>query len=279
MESKIMTDLPMSDYLKHPAVGSSSLKNILQSPADYKAALEMPSQETTATKLGTATHTAILEPEKFDEEYLCEPEDWGPHNVGEGKKKWDALKKQAKEEGKTPFAWKDTQYLNRVRESAKDHEALQMLLSGGKPEVTAWAKIGDHNYKARVDWLTHQQSGLFDSCWVWDLKTSSKGMDDNSLSRTIFNNGYHFQAAHHTQVLKAAGIDVKGWGWIFVSTDTPYPHIVMRKASPALLAAGYEDWKYAKRLLEQCTKDDQWPGFAKLPLEIDLPQWAEKDYG
>ena len=273
-----MTDLPMSEYLAHPAVGSSTLKNILQSPADYKAALAIPSQETAATQLGTATHTAILEPHKFNHDYHCQPEDWGPLNSGEGRKKWDQHKKQAKENGIIPLKWDDVCYLNRVRAAAESHEALQMLLRAGKPEVTAVAKIDGHEYKARVDWLTHKSVGFFEPRWVWDLKTSSKPVDDDTLSRTIFNWGYHFQAAHHTQVLKAAGIDVQGWGWIFVSTSTPAVHIVMRKASAALLSAGLEDWKYAKHMLEQCTKDDHWPGYAKTPLEIDLPQWAEKEY-
>ena len=125
--------------------------------------------------------------------------------------------------------------------------------------------------KARVDWLTHDG-------YIWDVKTTSKPVDDDSLAKTIFHYGYHFSAAHHTRVLREAGIDVKGFGWIFVSTDTPYPHIVMKKSSAALTKAGEMDFEYAVELLGSCTQDNDWPGYPQEPTEIGLPSYGERYY-
>ena len=84
-------------------------------------------------------------------------------------------------------------------------------MSGGQAEVTGFCHYRGVEAKARVDLLTKDN-------FIWDLKTSSKPVDDSALAKTVFHMGYHFQAAHHTLVLKECGIDVSGWGWIFVST-------------------------------------------------------------
>ncbi len=267
----ISYDMPMADYLKHPGVGSSSLKNILMSPRDYKAALAIPSKDTASTLLGELTHTFMLERDKFDERYVVQPEDWGPKNKGEAKKKWDALKKKAKEEGKQHVSWEEKSFLDRLDGEMKSHIPLQAILNQGHPEVTVTCEHKGIVYKAREDWIASDD-------WVWDVKTSVKMADDDTLARTIFLMGYHFQAAHHMFVLKNAGIDVKGWGWIFVSTGTPHPHIILRRASKELLEAGRTDHSYARNLLEACTRDNHWPGFPQTPVEIGLPQWAEGDY-
>lgn len=261
----------MKDYLAHPHIGSSTLKNILLSPADFQAALDQESTSTAATIRGEAAHTVILEPTEFDKRYLLQTKDWGPKNKGEGKKKWDALKKQAAEEKKIPIDLADTRFLQALQRSATNHKPLQKILGNGKPEVTAYADIGEMGFKARCDWLTNDG-------YIWDVKTSSKPVDDESLSRTIFSMGYHFQAAHHTNVFKACGVDIKGWGWVFISTGTPYPHIVMRRASANLLKAGQDDWEYAAETLSDCLADDEWYGYVDEVTEIDLPVWAERIY-
>ena len=263
--------MTMTDYLKHPAIGSSMLKNILMSPADYKAALSQRNISTAAMSLGTAIHSAILEPTKFLNEYILQPENWGPKNKGDGFKKWKEFKETAKNVGKTPLAFEDSEFIKKVLHASQNHKPLQEVLAGGKSEVTAFAKIGDTELKARCDLLTKDN-------FIYDLKTTSKPIDDESLSRTIFNFGYHFQATHHTAVFKAAGIDVSGWGWIFVSTQTPAVHIVMRTASKELLAAGKQDWDYAKDRLNNCTKFDKWETHTDEVSEIGLPGYALKDY-
>ena len=93
----ISYDLSMKDYLSHEALGSSTLKTILQSPADYLAALEQENKTTSAKSLGTTIHTMLLEPHLFDKENAVQPEYWGPKNVGEGKRNGMLLKKSMRE--------------------------------------------------------------------------------------------------------------------------------------------------------------------------------------
>ena len=263
--------MTMTDYLKHPAIGSSMLKNILMSPADYKAALTQKNVDTSSTTLGTMIHSAVLEPIEFIKDYLLQPEDWGPKNKGEGHKRWKGFKDECKAVNKIPVTFEDAQYLKRVFNACNNHTNLKDILKDGKSEVTAFAEFGENEFKARCDLLTKDN-------WIWDLKTTSKPIDDENLAKTIYHMGYHFQAVHHSEVFKKAGVDIQGWGWIFVSTATPAIHIVMRTASEALLKAGKTDWDYAKDRLNNCTKFDKWETHTDEVSEIGLPGYALKDY-
>ena len=227
----IYYDLPMDEYLSNPAIGSSTLKNILSSPLDFKTAIDTPFTGTRSTLLGSATHTAILEPHTFDDLYLIQTEDWGPRNKGEGKKKWDALKKKGIDENKGVLSYEEGIFLSRSKKTSLENSLLAGILKEASIEVTSTCSHNGIDYKARPDVTS---KGLIN----WDLKTTSKPIDEQSLQRTIYNNGYHFQAAHHIFCQKQNDIEIKGWGWIFVSTATPHPHIVLRLASESLLEAG-----------------------------------------
>lgn len=267
MPCKVVSDLPMGDYLSHEYLGSSSLKKILESPADFIAAMKQ-REETKAMALGTAIHTAVLEPKEFLNRYLPQNLDWGPKNRLPGSKLWKELKESAKELGLIPLPYEDVQFIGRVRVAALSHRPLQKILSAGVAELTAFAR----GYKARTDWITDDEG------FIWDLKTTSKPVDDQSLERTIFNYGYHFQAAHHSWVFKEAGVDISGFGWIFVSTGTPAVHIRLKRATPEMLTAGAIDHKYAMEQYENCKKDDIWPGYSDEIEDIDLPHYAARDY-
>jgi hypothetical protein len=265
-------DESMADYLANEAIGSSSLKKILLSAKDYKYALSQKSSDTSSTKLGTNVHSQMLEYEKYDSEYMIQPEDWGPLNRSPGKQRWDEFKKLAKDEGKTPVKYSDGEFLLRLRSEIDSHDAYKTLRSKGKTEVSFYAEIDGIKLKSREDlWLPEDRE-------VWDIKTTSKPLDDESLERTVFSNGYHFSAAHHMQVMNTAGFPVNRWGWIFVSTGTPCPHIIIKEADEELLEAGRRDWKYAFETLKECIETGEWKGYYQGIQKIGLPEWVKNKY-
>ena len=261
--------LPMEDYLAHPGIGSSQLKKILTSPADFRAALSQKGTETKATSLGTAVHMAILEPELFAASYALQPEDWGPRNKGEGYKKWKAFKEE--NDGKDCISFEDGELLRRVLEACNKHKSLRMITANGKPEVTAVCTYRGQRLKARADWLTADG-------WIWDVKTTSKEVDDNNLGKTVFFNGYHFQAAHHSLVFREAGVDIKGFGWIFISTQTPAVHVITRRASEEVLDAGVYDHTFAFETLKRCQLSGQWQGFDDDIKDLRFPEFIDRNY-
>lgn len=261
---------PMQEYLDNPAISSSKLKLMLQSPKDFKYGASK--KETASQTKGTLWHTFMLERELYLKNHAIQPEDWGALNKNPGKKKWDEFKKQAKEDGKTPVKFDEAGELLALEREMEYHKALKKILGDFKAEVSFYGKFDDIELKSREDvWCE-------DSGAVWDVKTTSKNMDDESLEKVIFDNGYHFAAAHHMLVMDLAGYKPKSWGWIFVSTNTPCPHIVIKKASKELLEAGKQDWSYAFNMLKECMKKDSWPGYSDTIEEIGLPEWIERKY-
>ena len=97
----------MDEYLANEGIGSSDLKNILHTPKDYFYARKRKSKQTASTTKGTLWHSFILERNKYFEQYMIQPEDWGSLNKNPGKKMWDDFKNQAKEAGKTPVKFSD----------------------------------------------------------------------------------------------------------------------------------------------------------------------------
>lgn len=268
----IVENQPMADYLAHKGIGSSQLKTILESPKDYLYSLKKPSKETSSTSKGTLWHSFMLERQLYLDEHMIQPEDWGPLTQNPGRKLWAEFKEKAKEAGKKPVKFSDAGDLLDLEKEMLQHEEFKKIMHNHKAEVSFYAEIDGIKLKSREDIWCHEDGS------VWDVKTTSQDMDDESLEKAIFYYGYHFSAAHHMNVMKAAGAEVYKWGWIFVSTGTPAPHIVIKQASPDLLAAGMNDWNHAFNLLKECTASNRWPGYSDEIEEIGLPDWVERKY-
>ena len=223
-------DLPMQQYLDHHGIGSSLLKHILATPADFYAARQKGNGETKQTILGTAVHTAVLEPKEFYQRYALQPQDWGPRNVGIGYKLWNDFKKEHSH--KICLNWEDAQYIRTVIMTVVKHSFLQEILKEGRSEVTAFADYKTFSLKARNDLLLPRA--------IYDVKTTSESLDN--IFSLVFKSGWHFQAAQQIRVTNAnlsPSEYVNDYGWIIISTATPAVHIKVVKAPPELIKWAY----------------------------------------
>lgn len=273
-------NLPMEKYLAHPGISSSKLKNILFTPADYRAAdLAGKNDETKYTIRGEAIHTAILEPDYLESRFALQPADWGPKNKNPGMSLWKEFKKL--NAGKKIIEFKDAQLIQAVVRAATWHQELAGYLEHGRPEVTAFVKMAlmknlpPLEYKARTDLLYENGNRLE----MLDVKTTGESMTDDNLFKIIFNNGYHFQAAHHSFVFtEALGRTIDAYRWVFVSTETHAVHIRIVLCPPELLAWGYRDHEYATNRLIECIEKDEWPGYSPEVTDLKIPEWARRVY-
>ncbi len=242
----MIIDLTMDQYIAHPYLGSSTLRQILISPLHFYHYQRMPKTDTSATLFGTLTHTAITQSHLLSE-YAFQPEDWGPKNKGDGYTKWNDFKKA--NAGKIIVGFEEKQGIDRILLAASKNVCLQDILKDAQIEITALDEV--NSLKSRSDII--DRHGV-----VWDLKTTSKGMEDRDLAWTVLKMSYHFQAAHHMSVLGATD----GWGWIFVSTDGPAVHIRCFRASDLFLEKGNDDFNRALETYQECLRTREWPGFA-----------------
>ena len=79
----------MQEYLRHPAVSASRIKEVLRSPAHYQASLaaEPDSNETPAKRMGTLIHSAVLEPRRFLDNFMIAPD--VDRRTKDGKAQWE----------------------------------------------------------------------------------------------------------------------------------------------------------------------------------------------
>ena len=63
------------NYRSNSALGSSDLKNILNSPRAFLDGRQKPYASSASMLLGTLSHTMLLEPETFDDRYAIFPTD------------------------------------------------------------------------------------------------------------------------------------------------------------------------------------------------------------
>lgn len=158
-------------------------------------------------------------------------------------------------------------------EAFDNHPELKEIMAHGKAEVTGVARFAKHlvegglRYKSREDWLC-------DDGWIYDIKTLSVNPTDDNLAKTIANYNYHFKAVHHMEVMKRCGVDVKGFGWIFITTHLPVCHIVIRRMGDFMYYIAHDLWVEATARLANCIKTNEWPGYSDEIKDIELPSWA-----
>ena len=281
-----LDNLRLRDYLKIPALSSSGLKSFRRSPAHHRHDLDNPRPETDALRVGTAIHTAILEP-GFMEEYVVLEGCSGRY--ASGKKAGQRCINNAKiARGKKGFCG------THDPKKGTPSDALPLSLQEYGRVCGARDAVRFHPTAAGM-LLAHdgriERTGVFlDDSGVWgrfrpdrlvkangvrihaDLK-STRDASPKAFERSIVQFGYIHQAAWYRRGLAALGTDCEAS--VIVAVESQPPHGV----SCFLLAE--EDLRRAHvdtdRLLREyarCLERDEWPAYPDGLREIKLPEWA-----
>tara|TARA_R100000687_G_scaffold50296_1_gene40047 strand:- start:723 stop:1559 length:837 start_codon:yes stop_codon:yes gene_type:complete len=275
MTTTVMHNQSAAEYHADPGASASRLKQFQRSAAHMRYAMDNPQEPTPAMIIGSATHSAILEPDLFVKE-------WGRLPEGDGRSK---AVKEAKAELIVQFGvgqiLKPDVYDNilAMRDSVLDNALALDLLDGADTEVSHyWAeryirgiKPLEVDCKARIDALPREDS-MWNHCVV-DIKTTANASPEE-FRRSCFNFGYHIQAPHY---LSAAN---RG-RFIFIVVERDAPHCVAiyeldddalelgRQTRDSLLG----QWAFCEAE-EAEGLPDAWPGFPVEIQELSLPGWA-----
>lgn len=152
------------------------------------------SEESPALVLGTALHTAILEPERFATEYACAPS--VNLRTNEGKKTLAAFEADCAGRGMTPLKREDFDTVCLMRDSALAYPTVASLLENGVAELSLFWRM--HNgllLKVRPDWLGEFAGAPF----LLDIKTTDDVLD---FGKSVEKFGYHLQAAFYELVME-----------------------------------------------------------------------------
>lgn len=262
----IRHDLTNAEYHASPAISKSGLDLIRKAPALYQWRRSNPTEQTPAMRLGTLTHTVVLEPEVFARSVIARPEGID-RRTSAGKADWAAFELEA--EGREIITNEEGAKLAAIRDAVHAHPAAAKAL-GGSPTIEQSIFWTDPttgvDCRCRPDAVTER--GV-----IVDLKTTRDASPDG-FAKSVAQYRYQVQAAFYSDGYKAAfGEAPRGFVFIAVETEPPYL-VAVYVASETMTQRGRIDYQTDLDTFRRCQDADTWPGYSDAPLTIDLPKWA-----
>jgi exodeoxyribonuclease VIII len=258
------SNLPEHEYRQLDYINQSSLKEIQRSPAHYKAAKESPISPTTSMQFGSALHCFILEPSKFEKQFAVAPVGISDRRT----KAWKDFEKDAN--GRAIVSHDDYLGFVRVKDQIANDHSLHYLLGEGLPEATVvWDDRGSGlRCKARLDFITPNNI-------IVDVKTS-KDARQFSFARSMYDYGYHFQAAFYIDALcTVSGIHRGAVQFKFIVIENTAPFsIALYRLDEKSIELGRAQYQQALQTLAKCREMNSWPGYTVKETEISLPKFV-----
>lgn len=294
----IYTEVSNSDYHgHHGSYSKSSLSDFAVYP--YNMIYQRKNKkESSAMAVGTATHTAILEPHKWDDDVIVIPAEVLTKSGGKGKAfdEWFMKNYDGKRAMITPEEKKKVLGMCDSVMEKQEHSKAKELLTNGDPEVSCfWDEIfkgdavdqetgykyminhlyGDSNdchsvtFKCRPDYMPTQNI-------VVDLKTTKYPIDRDNFEKHAFNMKYHWSAGMTLRGLSV--VSGKNFNvYLFVVVEVNPPHeVAVFRASQEFIALGKKEVINAMGRLAYCDKHNFWPGAPNMIQQVGLPGWAMK---
>lgn len=272
----VYPDTPMDEYLRWWAASSSVLTALLRSPAHARVEMERtPDEEdgTRATNMGTALHVAVLEPERFEEEYALEPDitggEFSEYNRPRATKTYKEQVAAMEAHGLTVLTTEDMRVVESVTEAVRSHESAHVLLDGPGPAEASIVWEDPETgvpVKIRPDWICEDVGA------VVDLK-STRDAAPESFRKDFFRLGYHRKAAGYLKGCQAAGYDVQHFTFLAVEKEPPWATAVYRVRDDVIEWAWME-LRAQLNLFARCWENDEWPAYGRDVQYINLPPWA-----
>lgn len=259
-----VTDMPNEDYHAAEGVSKSMLDLIARSPAHFMYSARR--EPTRAMAIGTAIHTALLEPERFANEYVL-LRDVKDRRASEYKQ---AIKVHG--EDRVLVANEASNVLSMQESVMAQREARNALSASGWRELSAFVSCPQTDFilRCRFDLLTADGE-------AYDLKKTQDARPEE-FSRSVQNYRYHVQGAHYSRVFELiAGEPIKAFKFIAVEEQPPHTVGVFELDALAKEVGKF----YAMRDLKtyaQCSETGEWPHPSAGDGVISIPNWAVLQY-
>lgn len=270
MKVQGLVDIPADEYhADKSVVGHSALVEMLKSPSHFKHRLDTPFTATPAMRLGTALHSAVLEPLTFSTQYVVSPKfDRRKTEDKEKAKEWEL-----QHAGKSILTEEEMQAVQGMRAAVAAHKDAARMLQGCVTEQSYFWTDAETGIRCRIrpDGLVVDASG--EVVAILDLK-SALCAAQRPFARVMGDRGYDVQAAFYTDGL--AHLVGKQVPFYLLAVENTAPHgVALYKVGQRTLEIGRSKYRTALQLLEWCRKNERWPSYQPFgdAEEIDLPHW------
>ncbi len=258
--------VPMVDYRAWDVLNASTLRQVLtEGPTYARWERGFRSSETKSTKLGTAIHGAVLEPDTFNEHFgLSETKGAGV------RARMDALK----EAGVMLLSQSDLDICAVAKAQVAAHSRAAKLLDGGERELSIVfsfehdTSTGDRvnlRGKLRLDILRR------DLKLACDLK-SAVNISKRALAKAFVDYSYDISKAWYSKGLRAAGIEIDTYTFLAVENVLPC-RVRLFELGNASTQLGDARMASALRRWSDAVHGDYWPDPPEAVEPLELPDW------
>jgi hypothetical protein len=212
-------------------------------------------------------HTAILEPERFTEQYMI--------LTGVFARTASEYKSAVKTMGaENVLTQTEGEYVTgMVRAINQNPEAVEILRSDGYAELSMFAHDPETGVlcRCRFDWLTFTETQII----ALDLK-KTQDVSDDQLGKTVFNYRYYVQDPFYRDVFFwATGKKLDDFVFLFSEEKPPHANRLVRLYD-ADIEQGRTKYRENLNTYAECAKSNEWPGIVQESTYISLPMWAQE---
>lgn len=250
-----------AEYFAHKAISQSFLRFLKRSPAHALWQLKHPKEPTDAMLIGTCLHALILENKRV---FVALPES------AKGTSNAAKLVKSAfylEHEGKIILSADDAAKVEAMAESVLNHSGARAILDlGGESELPIFWEENGLTMKGKIDRVN--------PLGVIDVKTT-KDASLAEFAKSVYNFGYHVQAAHYLAGAAANGLPCDDFIIIAVENEAPYC-TALRKIDHVSITEGEQERQELIAKYLKCVKENHWPGYNDEIETVSIPKWGFK---
>ena len=254
----LVAGMPNDVYHAAAGISNSGLSLVARSPAHYYHAPAHSGSR--AMEIGTAFHTALLEPERFAAEYMV---------VTVDDRRVSAYKDAAKVfGGEKTLTASEGASVAVMSESIRGNVAAHAIMSQpGTAELSAFVFDPETGVlmRCRFDWLT------YDGICV-DLK-KTQDCREFAFSRSLHNYRYHVQAAMYSHIYELLfGKPLQLFKILAVEENPPCAN-VLYDIDPLAMQHGHKLYREALAAYAEALESGQWETYSGTGV-VTLPEFV-----
>lgn len=258
--------LSNSAYHSGPGISCTGLKKIAVSPAHFKRG---EFKQTAAMVMGSATHSAILEPDSFAKQYVTLP-------AGKDRRSAEYKALCASHGTDNVLVSADSFQIGAMQSAVRANPVANKWLyqESGRNELSVYAKDPETGVLVRCRF-----DRLLDRGFSPDLKTTTDA-SPRGFSNIISKYGYAFQAAMYLDTyFWATGDRLSGFGFICVEKAAPH-NVMCYRLDDESIEVGRHQYRQALIKYASCLESGVWSGYDGADEEtlIGLPNWQISQY-
>ena len=276
--------MPAATYHNHKgSYSKTSLSHFAKSGLEMMHHRENP-QSKPQWDFGTALHTAVLQPERWEDDIVLQPAEI---KVRRGKA-WDAF--AAENEGKTIITQEQYIHIETAHFNLAANKEAYELLTGGLQELSAFWQVEFEKdpdlgvFRSTIEGLPGTQpyhtlllkcrpDSLPGDCRIVDLK-SCNDITPEGFGRAAYNYKYHWSAYLSTWgMTELTNHEHTDYYFVCVENHPPFD-VAIYKTPIEIMEMAYEEIRELLPLLATADKTDTWPGQPKTIQRLQFPGYA-----